>query len=90
MAITFSREAEERSIASIKRYFEEKMDDEIGDLKASLFLEFCLKEIGPTIYNRAISDAQSYMQDKVADIDGSCYEPEFGYWADKKNSKPGE
>ncbi|MDH3217139.1 MAG: DUF2164 domain-containing protein [Candidatus Krumholzibacteria bacterium] len=80
MAITFSKEQEERLITSIKRYFLESMDDDIGDLRASLFLEFCLKEIAPTIYNRAVADAQAFMQDKVADIEGSCHEPEFGYW----------
>ncbi len=80
MAIKLSKEVEQRLIASIKRYFADHMDDDIGDLKALLFLEFCLKEIGPSIYNRAVADAQAYMQDKVADIDSSCYEPEFGYW----------
>jgi uncharacterized protein (DUF2164 family) len=83
MAITFSKESEDRMIESIKRFFAEAMDEEIGDLKASLLLEFCRKEIGPTIYNRAVSDAQSHLQDKVADMDGSCYEPEFGYWTER-------
>ena len=83
MAITFSKEVEDRMIESIKRFFDEAMDEEIGVLKASLLLEFCRKEIGPTIYNRAIADAQSHMQDRDADLDGSCHEPEFGYWTDK-------
>jgi uncharacterized protein (DUF2164 family) len=67
-------------VESIKRYFAEEMDEEIGELRASLLLDFCLREIGSIVYNIAISDAQTYIQDKVADIDGSCYEPEFGYW----------
>lgn len=80
MAIEVTKEAKQRLIESIKRYFAENMEEEIGDLKASLLLDFCLKEIGPTIYNRAISDAQAYIQDRVTDADGSCHEPEFGYW----------
>lgn len=80
MAITLSKDAQEHVISSIKRFFVEHMDEDIGDLKASLLLEFCLKEIGPSIYNQAIADAQAYMHDKVADLDGSCFEPEFGYW----------
>ncbi len=70
-------------IASIKRYFAENMEDEIGDLKALLLLEFVLKEIGPSIYNQAVGDAQACMQEKVTDLDGSCFEPEFGYWTKK-------
>lgn len=80
MAIELSAETERLLIGSIKRYFLEHEDEEIGDLKATLFLEFCLKEIGPSIYNQAIADAQIYMQNKVADMDSSCFEPEFAYW----------
>jgi uncharacterized protein (DUF2164 family) len=80
MAITLSDDVRQRLTASIKRYFDENMDEEIGDLKASLLLDYCLQEIGPAIYNRAIADAQAYMQEKAVDLDGTCYEPEFAYW----------
>ncbi len=80
MAIELPKETEKKLIASIKRYFAEEMEDEIGDLKAKLLLDYCLEEIGPSIYNQAITDAQVYMQDKVTDLDVSIYEAEFGYW----------
>jgi uncharacterized protein (DUF2164 family) len=80
MAIKLSKDVRAALIASTKRYFEENMEEEIGDLKASLLLEFFLQEMGPSIYNQAIADAQACMQDKVADLDGSCHEPELGYW----------
>lgn len=80
MAIKLERNAEQRALASIKRYFTENMGDEVGDLKAKLLLDFFFGEIGPIIYNSAIADAQAYFQGKVADLEGSCYEAEFGYW----------
>jgi uncharacterized protein (DUF2164 family) len=80
MAIKLSDEASQRLISSIKRYVSENMDEEIGDLKARMMLEFFLEELGPSIYNKAIADAQVHMHDRVGDLDGSCYEPEFGYW----------
>jgi uncharacterized protein (DUF2164 family) len=80
MTIRIARETEQRMIASIKRYFEENSDDDIGDLKASLLLDFVLREIGPSIYNQAIGDAQAHLHEKVSDLDGSCHQPEFGYW----------
>ncbi len=80
MAIKLERDAEQRALASIKRYFTENMDGEVGDLKAKLLLDFFLGEIGPTVYNGAIADAQAYFQGKVADLEGSCYEAEFSYW----------
>ena len=55
-------------------------DDEIGDLKASLLLDFALTEIGPSVYNLAIADAQTYLQDKVVDIENACWEEELTYW----------
>jgi uncharacterized protein (DUF2164 family) len=46
-----------------------------------LLLDYFLKEIGAIVYNRAITDAQVYFQEKTAELDGSCFEKEFGYWA---------
>ena len=80
MTIELKQEVRDRLIASIKRYFEEQLDQTIGDLKAKLLLEFCLSEIGPCVYNQAIADAQNYVQGSIAEIDSTCFEPEFGYW----------
>jgi uncharacterized protein (DUF2164 family) len=49
-------------------------------VKAGLLLDYVLKEIGPTIYNQAIADAQAYFTGRVADLEGVCHEPEFGFW----------
>lgn len=83
MAITLNKETEERLIGSLQRYFDVNMDESIGDLKARLLLDFCLREVGPCIYNQAIADAQSAMQDRIAELDVSCHEAEFGYWSKK-------
>ncbi len=87
MTIELDKDTKTALVSSIKRYFAENLDDDIGDLKASLLLEFCLKEIGPTIYNQAISDAETFLQDKVADLENSCWEPEFGYWPDARGRR---
>lgn len=83
MNIRLNPETEERLIGSIQRYFEVNMSAGIGYLKAKLLLDFCVKEFGLSIYNQAILDAQSAMQDKVADLDVSCYEAEIAYWSKK-------
>jgi len=80
MAIELPKETRDRLIASIKQYFEEIVDQPIGDLKGSLLLDFVLKEIGPAIYNQAVADAQARLLEMVDEIDGTCYEPESGYW----------
>ena len=80
MAITLPAELTKQLHGSIQRYFAESLDLEIGDLKAQLLLDYCLKEIGPSIYNQAITDARAYIQDRVADLEGICYEKELAYW----------
>jgi uncharacterized protein (DUF2164 family) len=80
MTITLADHARKQSIASIKRYFLEELDQDIGELKAGLVLDFFLKEIAPTIYNGAIADAQTYVRDRLADLDGACSAPEFAFW----------
>ncbi|MBM41406.1 MAG: hypothetical protein CL483_05705 [Acidobacteria bacterium] len=82
MAITLTTEAEAQTMASLKRYVREELDQDIGDLKAKLLLDYLLKEVGPVVYNQAISDAQAYFTNRVADLEGSCHEPEFVYWDD--------
>jgi uncharacterized protein (DUF2164 family) len=36
--------------------------------------------VGPVIYNQAISDAQTRLQQRVADLSGELYADEFQYW----------
>ncbi|WP_293776077.1 DUF2164 domain-containing protein [uncultured Oxalicibacterium sp.] len=83
MAIKLGKETEERLITSIRRYFDANMDEGIGDLRARMLLDFCLRELGPSIYNQAIADAQSAMQERIAELDVHCYEHEFSYWSKK-------
>ncbi len=80
MPIKLQKDAQTYLAGSIKRFFAENLDEDIGDLKAAMVLEFFVREIGPSIYNQAIADAQDYMQDRVADLGGARYEVEFDYW----------
>ena len=80
MSIKLPKEKEKQLIESIKHYFKENMESEIGDLKAKLLLDYFLKEIGPSVYNQAILEAQTFMTEKINDLDSTCYQPEFMFW----------
>jgi uncharacterized protein (DUF2164 family) len=80
MKISLPDTARKQSIASIRRYFADELEQDIGDLKAASLLEFFVKEIAPTVYNGAIGDAQAFMRDRIADLEGVCSVPEFAYW----------
>lgn len=78
--IELSKQVRADAISSIQRYFEESMPEPIGELAAGLLLSFFIEEIGPVIYNHAISQAQTRMQQRVSDLNGELYTDEFQYW----------
>lgn len=77
--LELSKQQRAAAISSIQRYFEENLDP-IGDLPAGLLLNFFLEEIGPVVYNQAITDAQARLSQRVADLSGELYADEFQYW----------
>lgn len=79
--VTFELTKQQRTaaITSMQRYFEENLDP-IGDMPASLLLNFVLEEIGPVIYNQAIADAQTRLTQRVTDLNGELFADEFQFW----------
>ena len=80
MPIELSKEDRAQAIASIERYFEVNFEQKIGNISAGALLGFVLVEIGPSIYNRAVSDAQERMLMRVEDLEYEVREDEFQYW----------
>lgn len=90
MAIELTPDARKRAIASIERYFRENMDEPIGNVAAGALLGFFLAEIGPSIYNQAVADAQERLQARVMELDIEVHEDEFDYWRRyDRQKKPG-
>ena len=80
MTIELSKEDRAQLISSIERYFEEHMEDRIGNIAASGLLGFFLEELGPLVYNKAVRDAQERMQGRVEELDLEVREDEFQFW----------
>ncbi len=53
------------------------MDEEIGDLKAGLLLDFILSELGPAVYNQGLADAQAYFEERSQDLAAILHRDEF-------------
>jgi uncharacterized protein (DUF2164 family) len=87
MTIKLSKESHEEAVASIQRYFEENMDEPIGNVAAGGLLDFFLEEIGPSIYNKAVVDVQERVQERVAELDVEVNEEEFRYWRRRREKK---
>ncbi len=88
MDIKLPKDLEQRLTASTRRYLAEAFGEDVGDLKASMFLKFCLEEIAPSVYNQAVADARTFLQEKVLDLENVCFAHEEGYWT-KGSGAPG-
>ncbi len=83
--IELSREQRKEAMQSLQQYVERIMTEPLGDLPAGMLLDFFLQDIGPLIYNKAVSDAQSRLANRIAELDSELYEAPFTYWL-----KPGK
>lgn len=86
MTIELTPEDRRQAITSIERYFRENMEEPIGNVAAGALLGFLLEEIGPSIYNKGVADAQERLQARVGELDFEVHEAEFAYW--RKFDKP--
>ena len=80
MPIELNKEDRAQAIASIERYFEVNFEQKIGNISAGALLGFVLEEIGPSIYNRAVSGAKERMLMRVEDLEYEVRADEFQYW----------
>lgn len=89
MTIEISKEARNDAIQSIVRYFQENMEEKIGNVAAEGLLRYFLEELGPVVYNKAVADVQDRLQARVSEVDFEIHEDEFQYWprVDRKERK---
>lgn len=81
MPITLSDDARAEAMASIQRFFDAELDQDIGNLQSALVLDFVLAEIAPSAYNQGVRAAQTRLRDVVTDLDVSLAETEFAHTA---------
>ena len=80
MANALAPEARTQALASLRRFCADELETDLSDVQLRALLEFVLKEIGPSVYNGAIADAQTFLRDRLGDLEATCYQPEFTYW----------
>ena len=67
-AIKVTKDQRDEMISAIKQYFLKEREEEIGDLRAGLMLDFILEELAPEFYNQGVSDSYTYMKDMIEDV----------------------
>ena len=74
--IKFSKEEKEIIIRKVQMYFNDELDQKIGQFDADFLLDFFSEEVGSYYYNRGLIDAQAVLDNKLEDISESLYELE--------------
>jgi uncharacterized protein (DUF2164 family) len=90
MTIELSREARQLAISSIERWFLENRDEKVGNITAGALLGFILEEIGPAVYNQAVTQVQERLLERVQELDIEVHEDEFTYWRKFDKARKGK
>ncbi len=74
--ITFSDGEKEVLVHKIKRYFDQEMDQDLGQFEAESVLDFFSIEVGSYFYNRGLLDAQAILAERLDVVQDAIYELE--------------
>lgn len=89
MTLELRKEARDAAQASIERYFEQEFDQRLGNLQSAALLDFFVREIGPFVYNHAVSEVQDRLLARVQELDIECHAEELTYWHAKPRRSRG-
>ena len=71
--IVFSKEEQADLIPRIKAFVRDELDADIGDLQATMLMDFFAEKLGHAVYNRAIYDAQALIASKAEEMAEALY-----------------
>lgn len=74
--IEFSKEEKALLVKKIQLYFNDELDQSIGQFDAEFLLDFFAEEMGVYFYNRGLYDAQTILESKMENISEAIYELE--------------
>ncbi|WP_153913109.1 DUF2164 domain-containing protein [Shewanella sp. TC10] len=71
--IEFTAEQRELMVQKIQTYFEDELDQDLGQFDAEFLLDFFASNIGAHFYNRGLHDARAIFEARIETIDEDIY-----------------
>ena len=71
--IELSREARQAAAAGLRKVLIEELEVEVGTVQAEMVLDRLVLDLGPVLYNRALTDARAVIAAKAEDMDEALY-----------------
>ena len=63
--ISFSKQQKEELIKLLQNYFEDELDQELGQFDADFLLDFISDKMGKLYYNQGLYDAQRLINQRI-------------------------
>ncbi|QGQ98114.1 DUF2164 domain-containing protein [Paenibacillus psychroresistens] len=60
-------------IAKIQDYFEDEVGKTLGDIATENIINFMLQTLGPLVYNEALQDARSVVNERILSLEDELY-----------------
>ena len=71
--IKIEKAKREKLVKEIQAYFIDNYEDEIGELKAELLIDFLVDKVGNEVYNQALADAKYWFKKKLDDLESDFF-----------------
>jgi len=69
-----SRENKDKFIQDLQDWFQENLDQEVGNLDAEFLFDFFTDNVGGIYYNQALRDVHTLFHEKTESLADSIYE----------------
>ncbi|MFT5450921.1 MAG: hypothetical protein ACI9N9_000401 [Enterobacterales bacterium] len=71
--IKFTKQETQSMVIKLQTYFNDELDQDIGQFEAEFLLDFFAKNIGSHFYNNGLADARVIFESKLSSIDEELY-----------------
>ena len=71
--IEFTKQEKAAMVDKLQSYFEDSLDQELGQFDAEFLLDHISNELGAYFYNRGLHDARQVFEQRVQSIDEDIY-----------------
>tara|TARA_Y100000758_G_scaffold204198_1_gene145970 strand:- start:565 stop:810 length:246 start_codon:yes stop_codon:yes gene_type:complete len=72
--INISRKNKDKIIQDLQEWFQENLDQEIGNLDAEFLTDFFTENVGGLFYNQALKDVHTLIYEKTESLADSIYD----------------
>ncbi|MFP4054985.1 MAG: DUF2164 domain-containing protein [Phycisphaerae bacterium] len=75
MRIRLTDERRAAILSGLQELYFDRFDEDLSEFRAEQVLNYFVRSLGPAVYNQAIQDARAFLQERLADLDATFYEP---------------